>query len=91
MPFSTISKAISGNVQRSVAISELKHKAKIDDIRRDLAVSQLTRKTHYAEKLLNARTAHATWYAALTEEGKAEYQKAVDDIEAIVNPAPTQD
>lgn len=90
MPFTTISRAISTGIQRNVTISELKHEAKVDDIKRELAVQSITRKAVYGRKLTEARIEHAVWQASLSEEGQKTYEASLNDIEAIVNPAPTQ-
>lgn len=91
MPFMTISKAISSGIQRNVAISERKHEAKLDTLKRELAVAQLQRAATFGRKLTEARSEHAMWEATLTPEQATVYAQSLLDIEAIVNPAPTKE
>jgi hypothetical protein len=86
MPFSMIARSVSTGIQRNLTISDLKHEAKIDDLKRELARSTLTRATEHGRKLTEARLQHATWQATLTPEGVQCYQASLADIEAIVNP-----
>jgi hypothetical protein len=91
MPFMTISKAISSGIQRNVAVSELKHNAKLDTLKRELAIAQLQRASTFGRKLTEARSEHAMWEAGLTPEQVVVYNQSLIDIEAIVNPAKTSD
>ena len=89
MALRTISTALSSGIKRNLAVSELKHEAKLDDLKRELAVAQIQRKSHYGQKLTEARITHATWLSSLNPEGVQCYQQSLADIEAIVTPAPT--
>jgi hypothetical protein len=89
MPFSAISRSISTGIQRSLTVSDLKHEAKIDDLKRELARASITRKTDHGRKLTEARIQHAVWEATLNQEGQQCYQASLADIEAIVNPPAT--
>ena len=90
MAFSTISSALSTTIRRSMQVAELKQEAKIDDLKRELAVAAIQRRAVYGQKLTEARITHATWLSGLTVEGQNCYQQSLDDIEAIVNPTSTQ-
>ncbi len=87
MALKSISNAISTGIKRNLAVSELKHEAKLDDLKRELAVSSIQRKAIYGQKLTNARIEHATWLSQLTVEGQQCYAQSLADIEAIVSPA----
>lgn len=89
MALKSISNAITTGIKRNLAVSELKHEAKLDDLRRELAVASIQRKANYGQRLTEARITHATWLASLTPEGQQCYQQSLADIEAIVSPAPT--
>lgn len=86
MALRTISQALSSGIQRTVAVSELKHNAKLDDLKRELAVNQLQRASHYGQKLTDARLQHVQWLSNLTQEGQILYSQSLNDIESIVNP-----
>ncbi len=86
MAFRTISQALSSGIQRTVAVSELKHNAKLDDLKRELAVSTLQRASHYGQKLTEGRIQHVQWLSGLTPEGQNLYSQSLMDIETIVNP-----
>lgn len=87
MPFMTVSRAISSGIQRNVAVSELKHNAKLDNLKRELAIAQLQRASTYGRKLTEARSEHAMWEATLTPAQAQTYAQSLLDIEAIVNPS----
>lgn len=88
MALKSISRALSTGIQRNLAVSELKHEAKLDDLKRELAVATIMRRSHYGQKLTDARITHATWLGSLTPEGQQCYSQSLADIEAIVSPAP---
>lgn len=89
MALLTISKAISANIQRSVAISELKHEAKVEDIKLQLAVAKDLRLTDHARKHTEATIAHATWYQGLQPAQQEQFGKSLALLNAAINPAPT--
>ena len=89
MALLTISRAISAGIQRNVAISEMKHEAKIEDTRLQLASAALTRMDTHARKLTEARIAHATWESQLTGAAKDCYNASLADLQAAIAPAPT--
>jgi hypothetical protein len=87
MALLTISKAISSGIQRNVAVSELKHEAKLADIKLTLASNAITRMDTHAKRLTEARIGHATWLAGLSPAEAACFEQSKADLEAAITPA----
>lgn len=86
MPIMTISRAISTGIQRNIAVSELKHEAKLADTKLHLASAALTRMDTHAKRLTEARIAHATWEASLSGPAKECYDQSLADLQAAIAP-----
>lgn len=89
MAILTISRAISSGIQRNVQISELKHSAKLDDIKLQLAAAKDLRLKDHAKKHTEATIAHATWYTGLTPEGQAQFQSSIQLLNDALHPTPS--
>lgn len=86
MALMAITTAISAGIQRNVAISEMKHEAKIEDIRLSLASAALTRMDTHAKRLTDARIAHATWVSTLQGPSLECYNASVADLQSAIAP-----
>jgi len=89
MALLTISRAISSGIQRNVAMSELKHEAKITDLKLQLAAASLVRLDDHSKRLTEARLSHATWLGALSVPEQECFNQSKSDLQAAVSPAPT--
>lgn len=89
MAILTISRAISSGIQRNVQISELKHSAKLDDIKLQLAAAKDLRLKDHAKKHTEATIAHATWYAGLEAAGQQQFQTSLALLNDAINPTPS--
>lgn len=90
MAIMAISKAVSASISRSVAASELKHKAKMEDLTISIGIDGLLRKDKHAERLTNARYEHTQWLSNLDEVGKSIHQQSVNDLDIIINGKATE-
>jgi hypothetical protein len=84
MALMTISRAISTGITNNVAIAELKHKAKLADIKLQLGVASKLRVQEHNEKLTNAQTAHSMWHAGLSPAQVQLYNSNKEFLEAII-------
>lgn len=91
MALLTISRAISTGIQRNVAISELKHEAKIEDIKLQLAVAKDLRLNDHARKHTEATIAHATWYSGLQPAQQEQFGKSIALLQSVLTSAPTSE
>ena len=89
MALLTISNAISAGIQRNVAISELKHEAKIEEIKLQLAVAKDLRLNEHAKRHTEATIAHATWYSGLQPAQQEQFGKSIALLQSVLAPAPT--
>lgn len=89
MALLTISRAISTGIQRNVALSELKHEAKIADVKLNLAGSALLRMDTHAKRLTEARMEHVTWLNQADAATQQCFDQSKADLESAINPAPT--
>jgi hypothetical protein len=89
MALLTISRAISTGIQRNVALSELKHEAKIADVKLSLAGQALLRMDNHAKRLTEARMEHATWLNSLDAAQQSIFDTSKADLEAAIAPAST--
>lgn len=87
MSLITITRAINASVNRSVAVSEMKHEARIADVKLNLAAAALTRMDTHARKLTEARVAHSTWLASQSADVQQCYDQSVSDLKAALEPA----
>lgn len=90
MALLTISKAISASITRSVAMSELKHEAKIEDLKLSLAVAKDLRMNEHARKHTEASIEHATWFNNLQPGQQEQFGKSLTLLQSAINPAPTE-
>lgn len=87
MSLMTISRAISAGVQRNVAVAELKHEAKIADVRHALAANALLRLDEHSARLAKARMAHVKWLEESDEQTKACFEQSKSDLQrALASP-----
>lgn len=89
MAIFTISKAISTNIKQSVAVSELKHNAKITDLKLTLARKAALRLDEHAKLLTEARMEHVNWLANADETTKSVFETSKADLIAAISGAPT--
>lgn len=85
MALMTISRAISTGITNNVAISELKHKAKLADIKLQLGVASKLRIQEHNEKLTNAQSAHSLWFAGLSAEQQVLYNSNKEFLQSILD------
>lgn len=90
MALLTISKAVSAKIQRSVAMSELKHEAKIEDLKLQLASAKDLRLNEHARKHTEATIDHAKWFNSLQSEQQAQFGKSLALLQAAIAPASTE-
>lgn len=86
MALMTISRAISSGIQRNVQISELKHEAKIEDIKLQLASNALVRLDTHAKRLTEARMSHVTWLNGADEATKQCFETSKSDLQKVITP-----
>jgi len=91
MALLTISKAISAGIQRNVAVSTIKHEAKIKDLKLTIAREELLRLDNHSKLLNEARTAHVQYLSTLTPAGLELYNRCKADLEAAIAPPSTED
>jgi hypothetical protein len=84
MAISALSRAISLSITNNVAISERKHKAKLDDIKLQLGVAAKLRVQEHNEKLTNAQSAHSMWFAGLSPEQVDLYNSNKEYLQSIL-------
>lgn len=86
MALLVISKAISDGIKRNVATSELKHTARIDDLKLELATKSMLRLDHHSRKYAEATVAHATWHNGLSEPEQAIFAQCKAALQAAIAP-----
>lgn len=86
MSLITITRAVNASINRSVALSEMKHQARIEDVKLNLASAALTRMDSHAKRLTVARVEHATWLAQQTPDVQQCYEQSLEDLKAALNP-----
>lgn len=91
MALLTISKAVSASITRSVAMSELKHEAKIEDLKLSLASAKDLRIKEHARKHTEATIEHATWFNSLQPAQQDQFSKSLALLNAAIAPAPTSE
>ena len=85
MAIFTISKAISTNIKQSVAVSELKHSAKITDLKLTLARKAALRLDDHAKLLTEARMEHVTWLANADATTKQVFETSKADLMSAIS------
>lgn len=88
MALLTISRAISTGITRNVAIGELKHEAKLEDIKLSLAAAKDLRLKEHAKRHTEATIAHATWHTGLTPQQQAQYAASLQLLQSAISPTP---
>jgi hypothetical protein len=86
MALLTISRAISTGIQRNVAIGELKHEAKLEDIKLSLAAAKDLRIKDHAKRHTEATIAHATWHQGLNPQQQEQYLRSLELLQSAINP-----
>lgn len=91
MALLTISKAMSASIQRSVAVSTLKHETKIKDLKLTIAREEMLRLDNHTKLLNEARVAHIQYLQGLSPEGRDLYNQCKADLMAAIAPPSTKD
>lgn len=84
MALLSLSNALSASIQRSVAVSELRHEEKIKEVRYELASKALLREDTFSRKLTEARENHAKWLTEGDETRKQLFEGAKADLKAYL-------
>lgn len=88
MAFKLLTTATNAAIARNIAVAELKHTARVEDIQLELARKSEMRLAEHARKLTEAKHAHAVWHNNLDEAGKQMFADSLQTLKAVIAPKP---